>query len=83
MGREEIEKMIAEALGEAEEEPKPRRPVPHQEHILKQYVELCEKDLAPDPSGDVVLPAAAAARAPQPAETKLSLVKRAVARVKR
>jgi hypothetical protein len=86
MGRKEIERMIAEALGETEEErPAPRRRVPHGDHILRQYVELCGKDSGPEPSGDVSLPAAPAKPEAEPADKKAipSAVKRALARLKR
>ncbi len=87
MARYDIERMIAEALGETQEQttlsaPPPRSPLPHGEHILNQYVKLCgPTEALPDPSADVELPAA-----PAPGPTRKdrlsSVVKRAVARIK-
>ncbi len=88
MPRHDIERMIAEALGETAEQatnPPPRRPLPHGEHILNQYAKLCEETEAPpDPSADVELPAVPAP-APAPArKDRISTVfKKAVARIKR
>src|SRR5512147_2221961 len=89
MAREDIEKMIADAIGETEEPRKPAvgKPLPHAQHILDQYAALCRTEECTDaePSGDVELPAAPADR---PASSELpnrlsSIVKRAIGRVKR
>jgi hypothetical protein len=84
VGRKEIEEMIAESL-EAEDRPR-RRPVAHAQHILDQYVRLCdgESDAASEPSAEVSLPVGPADRAPPPrAARPLAAPKKAIGRVKR
>jgi hypothetical protein len=87
MGQEDIEKMIADALDAAETSGADgRRPLAHGQHILDQYAALCGAGERPaDPTAGDVLPVAAAAAAPAPTSTSplASMVRRALARVKR
>lgn len=90
MARDDIGKMIAEVLGNHDEQPAerpPRRPLAHGEHILEQYVAMCETSEGekPEPSARVELPVSPAERADSSAAPtpRPSFVKKALARVKR
>ncbi len=90
MARHDIERMIAEALGNEDAETKahstsPRKPLPHGQQILDQYAKLWEELEAhqPEPSADVELPAAPEVR-PVGSDHMIHLiVKKALARIKR
>jgi hypothetical protein len=88
VGRREIDRMIAESL-EPSGAPRPipgRRPLPHGNHILEQYVALCREGECKqaEPSAEVVLPAAPAPsrQAPAAGNPLSALLRRALARVK-
>ncbi len=84
MSDRDIQRMIEEALAEADE-PRSRRPLPHAQHILDQYVRLCDSDLpTADPSAEVALPVAPAPGpgAPGRARPLARIVRKAIGRVK-
>ncbi len=89
MSRQDIERLIAEALAEdgqpIGEDPAPQRPVAHGRHILDQYVKLCDEadTPRPEPSTEVELAVASPARAAGKDRRITLIVKAALARFKR
>jgi hypothetical protein len=87
MARDDIKKMIEDALAAPEEKRAGPKPIAHAQHILTQYVKLCGDPPPPEAegSGDVELPAMPAESPPPRGSTNpiSRVVKNALARVKR